>query len=292
MAWIIQNDIVGNGRETVTRTTLDWVLKELDEGSVVALATVIEASGSVPGKPGAKLAISSSGEKHGTVGGAGLERKVESSLDELLSQKNFSKKGKIEVFMLHKDGRGLEVTKLDSLCGGKVTISMEVMLPMPHLLIVGGGHVGLSIANCCKSLGWKYSVLDVRSEYSDVERFQNASELHTSTVKDFLKLQNKDSLERFSDILLLGHDWKIDQEMLIGILREYEGVARPRIGAIGSKTKWSAFKSAAIEEGILEDRLDNVRCPIGIDIGADSPEEIAIAVCAEIIKFEKNKKSQ
>ncbi len=277
------------GASTVTRATLDWVLKKLDEGEIVAIATVIETSGSVPGKPGAKLAFSSDGMRFGTVGGAGLERKVETSLEELLSRKDFSNKGKIESFMLHKDGKGLEITKLDSLCGGKVTISMEVILPMPHLLIVGGGHVGLSIANCCNSLGWKYSILDVRSEYSDEKRFQNASELHTSTVKDFLSLQEKDSLTRFSDILLLGHDWKIDQEMLIGILHEYEGDERPRIGAIGSKTKWSSFKKAAMEEGILEKRLDNVRCPIGIDIGADSPEEIAVAVCAEIIKFEKNK---
>ena len=274
----------------VIHTTLEWVLKKLDAGEIVALATVIEASGSVPGKPGAKLAFSSDGDRFGTVGGAGLERKVEDSLEGLLSQKDFSDKGKIESFMLHKDGKGLEITALDSLCGGKVTISMEVMLPMPHLLIVGGGHVGLSIANCCNSLGWKYSVLDIRREYSDEKRFQTASELHTSTIKDFLNSQVNDSLTRFSDILLLGHDWKIDQEMLIGILQKHEGDERPRVGAIGSKTKWSSFKKAAMEEGILEERLDNVRCPIGIDIGADSPEEIAIAVCAEIIKFEKNKK--
>ena len=134
------------GESAMTRTTLDWVLKKLDEGEIVAIATVIETSGSVPGKPGAKLAFSSDGMRFGTVGGAGLERKVETSLEELLSQKDFSNKGKIESFMLHKDGKGLEITKLDSLCGGKVTISMEVILPMPHLLIVGGGHVGLSIA--------------------------------------------------------------------------------------------------------------------------------------------------
>lgn len=273
----------------MSRATLDWILEKLDQGKIVAIGTVIESNGSVPGKPGAKLAISSCGERFGTVGGAGLERKVESGLEELLSQKKFSKRGKIESFILYKDGTGFEVTQLDSLCGGKVTISMEVMLPVPHLLIVGGGHVGLSIANCCNSLGWKYSVLDVRSDYSDKKRFQNASELHTSTISDFLELEEDSGLSRFSDILLLGHDWKIDQEMLIGILKEYEGNERPRIGAIGSKTKWSSFKKAAKEEGILGARLDNVRCPIGIDIGADSPEEIAIAVCAEIIKFEKNK---
>ena len=89
--------------------------------------------------------------------------------------------------------------------------------------------------------------------------------------------------DSFSDILLLGHDWAVDQDLLIGMLRARGEELRPRIGAIGSRSKWKAFSQALIDAGITQTAIDSVRCPIGIDIGAESPEEIAIAVCAEIM---------
>ena len=94
-------------------------------------------------------------------------------------------------------------------------------------------------------------------------------------------------MARFSDVLLLGHDWSIDQEMLLGLVGSLEVGRRPRVGAIGSTVKWNAFRDSAIAAGISEESVDSVRCPIGLDIGADSPEEIAIAVCAEIMALEK-----
>ncbi len=92
---------------------------------------------------------------------------------------------------------------------------------------------------------------------------------------------------RFSDVLLLGHDWSVDQDLLIGLLLNRGEENRPRIGAIGSRAKWKVFREAAISAGVSENAIDSVRCPIGIQIGAESPEEIAIAVCAEIMAIEK-----
>ena len=103
----------------------------------------------------------------------------------------------------------------------------------------------------------------------------------------FLKEEDSESLARFSDILLLGHDWSVDQDMLLGILRKSGGEGRPRIGAIGSRVKWKSFREAAIAQGISEELVDSGRCPIGLEIGAESPEEIAVAVCAEIMALEK-----
>ena len=106
---------------TMSRAVLSWIVERLDHGERVALASVIEARGSVPGKPGAKLAISSMGEKFGTVGGAGLELKIERNLIEMLAiDKSKMRKtgGKIETYILHKDGKGKEAVALDSLCGG------------------------------------------------------------------------------------------------------------------------------------------------------------------------------
>ena len=269
---------------------LTWVLERLERGESVAMASVIEASGSVPGKPGARLALTPSGARFGTIGGAGLELKVEDALRGMLNggrQQVREKGGRVETFVLYKDAKGEEATPLDSLCGGRVTVAMEVMDPMPHVLIAGGGHVGRAVAIVCDTLGWSHSVFDVRAEYAEAERYPFASELHAGSVSGFLEGEDSDSLVRFSDVLLLGHDWAVDQEFLLGMLGRIEGGARPRIGAIGSTVKWNAFREAAVDAGVSEEAVDSVRCPIGLDIGADSPEEIAVAVCAEIMSLEK-----
>ena len=274
----------------MTVGVLNWAIKRVEAGERVAIASVVQASGSVPGKPGARLAISSSGEKFGTIGGAGLELKVEKELQEILLRdlSDLRKKGgKVESFLLNRDGKGKEASALDSLCGGQVKVAMEVITPRPHILIAGGGHVGLSISKVCDSLEWLYSVFDVREEYCNRQRYPNAEGNFCSSVEEFLQKESSDSMTRFSDILLLSHDWSVDEEMLIGLLQLCKEGRRPRIGAIGSKKKWSAFEKKAIENGVEKRLIDSVRCPIGLDIGADTPEEIAIAVCAEVLSLER-----
>lgn len=269
---------------------LTWVIDQVKKGQRIAIATVINAKGSVPGKPGARLALNSKGDSFGTVGGAGLELKIQKNLEKLLNDKTDSRRkkgGLIETFQLYKDAKGKEVTALDSLCGGRVTVSMEVIEPMPHILIAGGGHVGKSVAIVADSLGWNYSVFDVRKDYSNNEKYPLAVETITSSVKLFLDSENSESIKRFSDILLLGHDWAVDQELLLGLLKIKGEENRPRIGAIGSKSKWSSFRNEALENGIKESWFNSARCPIGLEIGAETPEEIGLAVCAEILVLEK-----
>ena len=272
----------------MSRAVLSWVVEQLDAGERVAIASVIEALGSVPGKPGAKLAVSTSGKKFGTVGGAGLELRIERSLLEMLSKSKSQMRktgGKIETYLLYKDGKGKEVVALDSLCGGQLKVSLEVIEPVPHILIAGGGHVGKSVSIVCDTLGWQHSVFDVRSDFSNQQRFPTATETVSCSVADFLKKEKSSSLSRFSDVLVLGHDWSVDQELLIGLLRDSPD--NLRIGVIGSKSKWKGFVKAAEESGIGKDDLSNARCPIGLEIGADSPEEIAVAICAEILSMER-----
>lgn len=269
---------------------LSWALSEVKKGYRVVIATIISAKGSVPGKPGAKLAINSKMQSFGTVGGAGLELKIEKKLIQLLNEdikSNRKKGGLIETFYLYKDAKGKEGIALDSLCGGQVTVSMEVIEPVPHILIAGGGHVGRCVALVADSLGWNYSIFDVRDEYSNSEKYPLAMETISMNTEKFLNSESIESIQRFSDVLLLGHDWSVDQEILLGFLKLRKDGIRPRIGAIGSTSKWKAFKSAAIAEGINEDWFNSARCPIGIDIGAETPEEIGLAVCAEILLLEK-----
>lgn len=269
----------------MTSATLAWVLDRLSRGERVALASVVEASGSVPGKPGARMAVTNRGKRHGTVGGAGLELKVEGNLQQMLV--NGSSASRVETYVLHRDAKGKEATALNSLCGGRVTVSLEVLEPVPHILIAGGGHCGQAIAAVCDNLGWSHSVYDIRPEYAASELYPNAVENHDGDVNGFVTSLADEGFLRFSDVLLLSHDWAVDQGLLIGMLRARGEEIRPRIGAIGSRSKWSAFSKALLDAGISQTAIDSVRCPIGIDIGAESPEEIAIAVCAEIMALEK-----
>tara|TARA_B100000287_G_scaffold301984_1_gene285054 strand:+ start:2985 stop:3836 length:852 start_codon:yes stop_codon:yes gene_type:complete len=262
---------------------LSWTSSKLLEGNKVAMATVISATGSVPGKPGARIATTDKGETFGTIGGAGLEFKVLKKLSKLLEEEDSG--GIVETFALNKGAKGYEIVALDSLCGGKVTISMEVVSPMPNILLFGGGHVAKAIISVIEQLGWNYAIHDTREEYSNKTAFPSAIELHCNTVSEFLENETKSKLQRFSNILLLGHDWKEDEDRLIGLLKILGGSIelRPKIGVIGSKSKWLSFQKVALKEGIIQNHLDLVICPIGLNIGAQSPEEIAIAVCGEII---------
>ena len=260
----------------MTQRVLEWTTARLREGEAVALASVITAQGSVPGKPGAHMAVTDS-EVYGTVGGAGLEMKVMNHLREILE----TGEGRIETYQLQKEASGAAGTPLNSLCGGILTVSMEVIQPMPHILLAGGGHCAQAIADASAPLGWSVSVLDARPEYASDELWPDAEECIASEPGEFLARETTESLARFSHILLLGHDWAIDEALLIGLLERAEG--RPRIGCIGSKSKWKAFVKSALNSGITQDLLDTVICPIGVNIGAESPQEIAVAVLAQII---------
>ena len=260
----------------MTQRVLEWVTARLRDGEAVAMASVITAQGSVPGKPGAHMAVTES-EVYGTVGGAGLEMKVMNHLREILINGD----GRIETYQLQKEASGKTGTPLNSLCGGILTVAMEVIQPMPHILLAGGGHCAQAIADASAPLGWSVSVLDARPEYASEELWPDAEECIAAQPSDFLSRETTESLSRFSHILLLGHDWAIDEALLIGLLERTE--SRPKIGCIGSKSKWKAFEKSALNSGITQNLLDTVIYPIGVSIGAESPQEIAVAVLAQII---------
>ena len=278
----------------MTAHVLQWVLSELSRQRKVVMATVLNTSGSVPGKTGARLAMSSFEEAWtGTVGGAGLEHKVLERCRGLLLEAH-QPFAEVLTFGLNKGAKGYEVTPLDSLCGGRVTIAIEVMIPMPHVHIMGGGHCGEALATTLHGLGWAYSVHDTRGDYASIEKYPHAIERSSAAITDLLSAESAESLGRFSDVLLLGHDWSEDQERLLGLLHllnapdaVLDGVKAPRLGVIGSRSKWQAFEKTCLDEGLPQSLLDQVICPIGLNIGAQSPEEIAVAVVAQIMSLHK-----
>ena len=201
---------------------------------------------------------------------------------------NGTSTSRVETYVLHRDAKGQEATALNSLCGGRVTVSLEVLEPVPHILIAGGGHCGLAVAAACDNLGWSHSVFDVRNEFADVEVYPNAVEHHSSDVGAFITSISDNGFRRFSDVLLLGHDWSVDQDLLIGLLltrAKVKGHALEQL--VLGQTEGFVERKQSLRAGVPENVIDSVRCPIGIEIGAETPEEIAIAVCAEITMMKK-----
>lgn len=239
-----------------------------ERGVACALAVVVESTGSVPGKAGATMLVTVDGTSRGTVGGAGLEERVKALCREALRRGA----GGVHAF----DLANWKPSGLDSVCGGTVTVSISLVRPVPHLLLVGGGHCTLALAQVADVLGWGYTVVDSRPAFASPERFPRARALHAASPAGFVR--EAEDLSLFSHAYLLGHSHHEDGEALLALLeRGFPGV----VGAIGSRAKLHAFRERAAARGLT---LDRVRCPIGVDVGAQSPQEIAVAVAAEIVR--------
>jgi xanthine dehydrogenase accessory factor len=243
------------------------------ERKLFALCTVVDAKGSAPGKTGARMIVFHDRSQKGTVGGAGLEERVKKLAGEALS----SGKSGIHSFDLAYYREGA----LDSLCGGRVQVFIEIMKPVPHILICGGGHVGLEVARLCAQLEYDHSVLDDRPEFSGRDRFPGARGLHTAVPEAFFAAVD---LNRYSHLLLLGYSHRIDTEVL------YEACSRMYpgwIGIISSRMKRREMIHRVKARGITDDRLRGVETPVGLSIGAESPAEIAVSILGSIIRHVK-----
>ena len=238
-----------------------------ERGVACALATVVAARGSVPGKVGATMLVTVDGTSRGTVGGAGLEERVKKLCVEALQRGQ----GGVHRFDLASWKEG----GLDSVCGGTVEIAISLVRPVPHLLLVGAGHCAQALARVCDVLEWGYTVVDSRAEFARPEAFPAArAVVHAPTARF---VEEHEDLSRFSHVYILGHSHAEDGEALLALLaRGFPGV----IGVIGSRSKMRAFAERARERGLDAAR---VRSPIGVDVGAQTPPEIAVAVAAEVI---------
>lgn len=253
----------------MTQEILRKALELVDGGQRIAMATVVVAKGSVPGKSGARLFVTESGAVHGTVGGAGLEERVKAACRAALE----SGRGAIHHFDLqfYKEGG------LDSLCGGSVDIVTEILQPRPHILICGGGHVGLEVAKLLDQVEYSYSILDDRPEYASNDRFPRARDRFALKPAEFFEGRD---LTPFTHMLLLGYSHRIDTEILFHAATRYDRW----IGIIASRAKRKEMLHRVKARGITETQLSRVEMPVGLPIGAETPAEIAVSIVASILK--------
>ena len=247
------------------------IVKLKDKGEEAALVTVISASGSTPREEGAKMLVRADGSIQGTIGGGSVELQVIKEAIEVI------KKGK----PLHLCYRLKEGEELGMVCGGDVEIFIEPILSAPTIFIFGGGHIALPLAKMAKLVGFKIVVIDDRNEYANPQRFPEAEQ---TLAIDFAKAFSKLKIGKTGYIVIVTHGHRGDETVLERAL----ATEAKYIGMIGSKTKNKVVYSHLLAKGITKEQLDKVYAPIGLSIHAQTPEEIAVSILAEIIQVRRS----
>ncbi len=241
-------------------------------GQKAALATIVSARGSIPSYESAKLLIREDGSMIGTIGGGCVEAEVWNAAREVIA----SEKPRKLSFNLAGDAlydNGL-------ICGGQLDIFVEPVLPVQTAYIFGAGHVALSISKVASIAGFQTVVIDDRETFANRERVPEAQEVHAAEYEDiFPKLAVSGS--SYLVICTRGH--KDDMR----VLRWAVGPQARYGGMIGSKRKAIEVFKQLEKEGIAREQLDRVHTPMGLEIGAISPEEIAVSIVAEMIAIRR-----
>ncbi len=232
-----------------------------------AMATIIESSGSTPRSSG-KMIVLADGTVFGTVGGGLVERRTVEAARGALAE------GRNAVLDFSLDSGG-GPDSLDMDCGGAVKIFVEAVGVRPRLLVAGGGHVGLALASAAHALGWRVAVADDRPDYVTAERFPMAASLYVAGDMDAaLALVRHEAGDR---VVIATHAG--DERTL----RHFMGVDCAYLGMLGSRRKVAELFRRLAADGVPAGRLARVHAPIGLDLGAETPEEIAVSVLAEIM---------
>ncbi|MFZ0634303.1 MAG: XdhC/CoxI family protein [Candidatus Acidiferrales bacterium] len=241
------------------------------EGHRGALATIVHTNGSIPSFESSRMLVREDGSISGTVGGGCVEAEVWAAAKEVI-QAELPRK---MVFNLNNEAA------YDSglICGGTLEIFVEPILPQPRLYIFGGGHVSTAVARVASLAGFWIGVVDDRASFANTERFPMAGEIYTSYEDAFEKIHP--NLSTFLVIVTRGH--KDDMRVLEWAV----GTEARYIGMIGSKRKVISVYKALEKEGIAPEKFERVFAPVGLEIGALTPEEIAVSIVSELIAIRR-----
>ncbi len=238
-----------------------------------ALATIVHTQGSIPSYQSSKLLVRDDGSFAGTVGGGCVEAEVWAAAQEVMRAERPRKL----TFNLNADPRydaGLT-------CGGTLEIYVEPILPQPVCFLFGGGHVSLAVARLAGAAGFGVVVVDDRPRFANRERFPEAAAVYADEwEKVFPQLAVNESA--YLVIVTRGH--KDDMR----VLRWAVATPARYVGLIGSQRKVLEIYKVLESEGVPREKLERVHAPIGIDIGALTPEEIGVSIVAELIAVRRN----
>lgn len=238
------------------------------QGRRGAVATIVNVRGSVPSFETAKMLVRDDGSIFGTIGGGCVEADVWQAAREVME----SEKPRTLTFNLNQN------PKYDTglVCGGTLDIFIEPVLPVARLHIFGAGHVAQSLYKVAQLAGFDITVVDDRASYANRERFPQASEV---IAEDFDQAMARLTPTESSYVVIVTRGHRDDMRVLRWAVQ-----TRARyVGMIGSKRKTITIFRELVKEGIPEQLFERVHAPVGLDLGAITPEEIAVAITAELI---------
>ena len=255
----------------------ELISRELDKGKTVALAIIIEKIGSGPRDVGAKMAVLPDGTSLSTLGGGPFEKRVIEKALEVI------RTGKPCIVRFDFTGKGVnDAVDTGLICGGVLTVYIDVLKPSPNIFIVGAGRIGKPLADILGGiLKYKVIILDPQQELVSKEIFPYARELFNGSPQDIADYIYSNA--RDNDIVLIVHgEINVDYPVLKKALQS----RAKYIGLLGSRRKVVEFIKRLVKEGIDVERIKTkLYAPIGIDIGSETPEEIAISIASKVITY-------
>jgi len=243
-------------------------LAELEtKNESAALCTVVRSQGSTPRNSTSKMLVYEDGSTIGTVGGGELESRVfEAAMQSLIDGKP-----QFLEYKMADPSRG-DV----GVCGGTVEVFVEPILPPPTIVIIGGGHVGKAVVYLAKWIGFRVVVSDDRHEFCNPEEVPGADAYYPVPME---KLLQEFKVTNQTYFVLATRGVTIDVPGLPGLL----DTDAAYIGVIGSKRRWKTTVKKLKEAGISDEKIARVHSPIGLELQAETPEEIAVSIMAEIL---------
>lgn len=255
---------------------LEALLEVRRAGRPCALATVVRTAGSTPRKSAARMLVLHDGSIRGTIGGGKVEKEVIDAAMALLQEGSAARPKLLRYHLTHD---------LAMCCGGEMEVFVEPLVPEPPLVVCGGGHVAQALVPLGRSVGFAPIVVEDLEEMATQERFPDAVGFVDSfDVRDWKEVPLDDQ----TYVVIVTRDHAQDQTLLESLCRRELGY----LGLIGSQRKIEMFKHRLLAKGFDAALFERVHMPVGLDIGAETPQEIAVAIAAELISVRAAKRAR
>lgn len=247
------------------------IASALGRGEPLALVTVVRINGAAPCAPGTRLLVHADGSLAGTLGGATTDARARDDALAALSS------GETRLLTYHLDP---DLGESVGSCGATLEVFVEPLRPEPRLLVLGSGYVAQALARLALPLGWRVTLMDDRSEFTREARLPEGV---ATQVGEFPELLAAAAPDAVSAVVIVTRGHRSDQDALRAALETPAGY----IGMIGSPSKVRNIFRALLKAGVPTEQLAHVHAPIGLDLGAETPDEIALSIAAELLAWRR-----
>ena len=244
----------------------------LRQGKQGAIVTITETIGSTPRKAGAKMLVDEDGRITGTIGGGCVEADMFALAREVMRTRQ------VQVREIDLSARSMEEN--DMLCGGRLKVLIEPIAAEDKLIIFGGGHISRALADVCAKLDFSITVTDDRPQFANPERIPSAQNF---VVAPFEEQFEKVKVDASTYIVIVTRGHSYDEFCMEQAMKTKARF----IGMVGSRTKVAVFRKNLRDRGVSQVQIDRVLSPVGLDIGAETPEEIAISIAAQLVQIRR-----